>query len=135
MAALLLSVLCLTGCSDGPVYEVILPVGYEESVCDYPVIYVLPQDGHYLDTSGITEQLVQKMENGEALQAIIIKPEFMEDSDIMEDMTNIVQEVDAEYKTIENKKYRALIGTGTGGYLAYAVGLEERSSVLGWELI
>lgn len=126
MAALLLSVLCLTGCSDGPVYEVILPVGYEESVCDYPVIYVLPQDGHYLDTSGITEQLVQKMENGEALQAIIIKPEFMEDSDIMEDMTNIVQEVDAEYKTIENKKYRALIGTGTGGYLAYAVGLEER---------
>lgn len=126
LAALLFSVLCLTGCSDGPVYEVILPVGYEESVCDYPVIYVLPQDGHYLDTSGISELLVQEMEAGDALQAILIKPEFAEDSDVVEEMAAIVQEVDAEYKTIEDKKYRALIGTGTGGYLAYAVGLEDR---------
>ena len=86
LGALLLSMLCLTGCAEGPVYEVILPMGYEESVSDYPVIYVLPQDGYYLDNSGITEQFVQKMEEGNALQAIIIKPEFTTESDLMEEM-------------------------------------------------
>ena len=125
IVAFLLSMLCLTGCSEGPVYEVVLPVGYEESIVDYPVIYVMPQDGYYLDTSGITELLVQEMEE-DALEAIIIKPEFADDANVAEVMAEIVQEVDTEYKTIEDKKYRVLVGTGTGGYLSYAVGLEDR---------
>lgn len=103
----------------------ILPVGYEESVSAYPVIYVLPQDGYYLDTSGISELLVQKMEE-DALGAIIIKPEFTKDDNVVETMAAVVQDVDAEYRTIGDKKYRALVGTGTGGYLAYTIGLENR---------
>ena len=62
---LALSLFCLTGCknsADSGIYEVILPAGYEESVNDYPVLYILPQNGQYLDDSGMTERFVKEME-------------------------------------------------------------------------
>ena len=40
------SVFCFCGCSGeaGGVYETVLPRGYDESIFEYPVIYVLPQN-------------------------------------------------------------------------------------------
>lgn len=128
---LVLSMLCLTGCTsanDTGIYEVFLPEGYEESGADYPVVYVLPQDGYNLDNSGISELLVKEMEEGSVLDAIIIKPEFEKDADVIDEMNKIVTSVDAQYRTIAEKKYRVLAGTGTGGYLAYTLGFSERDT-------
>lgn len=122
------SVFCFCGCSGeaGGVYETVLPRGYDESIFEYPVIYVLPQNGYDLDDSRITELLDDEIQEGNLPDAIIIKPKFSDDSDVLEEMKWIVQDVDSQYATIDNKKYRVLAGTGTGGYLAYSIGLAER---------
>lgn len=122
------TVLCMCGCSDkaGGIYETVLPRGYDDSIAEYPVIYVLPQNGYDLDDSRITELLDEEMQEGNIPDAIIIRPQFSEDSDVMEEMKWIVQDVDSRYAAIDSKKYRILIGTGTGGYLSYAMGLAER---------
>ena len=128
---LVLGVLLLTGCgtaNDTGIYEVFLPEGYEESAGDYPVIYVMPQNGYYLDDSGISELLVKEMEEGNMLDAIIVKPEFEKDTDIIEEIHKIVTSVDAEYRTVAEKDARVLVGTGTGGYLAYTLGLSEQDT-------
>lgn len=122
------TVLCLCGCSDkaGGIYETVLPRGYDDSIAEYPVIYVLPQNGYNLDDSRITELLDEEMKEGNIPDAIIIRPQFSEDSDVIEEMKWIVQDVDSKYGTIDSKKYRILVGTGTGGYLSYTIGLSER---------
>ena len=128
---LVLSLLCLTGCQssvDSGVYEVVLPAGYEESVNDYPVLYILPENGHYLDDSGLTERFVKEMEEGHMLDMIIVKPEFEKEVDVIEEMQKIVASVESEYKVIKTKDHRVLVGTGVGGYLAYTVGLTERET-------
>ena len=84
---LALMLFCLTGCTgatDSGIYEVALPAGYEESVNDYPVLYILPQNGHYLDDSGLTELFVKEMEEGHMLDMIIVKPEFEKETDVIE---------------------------------------------------
>lgn len=126
-----MSLLCLTGCTgaaDSGIYEVILPAGYEESVNDYPVLYILPQNGYYLDDSGMTERFVKEMEEGTMMDMIIVRPEFEKESDVIEEMKKIVASVESEYKAIKTKKHRILAGTGIGGYLAYTVGLTERET-------
>jgi len=121
---------CLAGCSGGGTaggsYEVILPEEYKESGAKYPVVYVLPQDGYEKDDSGISELLTENMAEGNLLDVIIVKPAFEEDADITAAMKTIVDQVDSEYNTIKNKKYRALMGTGAGGYMAYKIALEDR---------
>lgn len=131
VAMLILGMLFLTGCrtaNDTGIYEVFLPVGYEESGMKYPVVYVMPQNGYYLDDSGISEILVKEMEEGNMLDAIIVKPEFEKDADVIEEMKKITTSVDSQYRTIADKKGRVLVGTGTGGYLAYTIGLSEKES-------
>jgi len=126
---LILGMLCLMGCTsanDTGVYEVFLPAGYEESTVEYPVVYVLPQDGYNLDNSGISELLVKEMEEGKIVDVIIVKPEFDKKSDVIEEMNKIVTNVDTQYRTIAEKKYRVL--AGTGGYLAYTIGFSERDT-------
>lgn len=128
---LMMLLLCMTGCkslTDAGIYEVILPDGYEESVADYPVLYILPQDGQYLDDSGMTEAFVNEMENDSLMDMIIVKPEFEKEANVIEEMKKIVASVESEYKVIKTKKHRILIGTGVGGYLAYTVGLAERDT-------
>lgn len=109
-------------------YEVSLPASYETAERNYPVVYVLPQDGYAADDSGITEKLNQAMADGMATEMIIVRPIFKNDADIHGVMSALVAEVDASYRTIADKNYRAVIGTGTGGYLAYILGLTEGSA-------
>lgn len=106
-------------------YDVILPQDYEEESRNYPVVYVLPQNGYSMDDSGIAEQLQKTMD------VIIVRPVFAEGADIHGTMEALVKEVDTSYRTIADKKYRAVMGTGTGGYLAYILGFtDEKDSVL-----
>jgi len=131
LGILVLAAFCMTGCKnsvDTGVYEVILPSGYEESINDYPVLYILPQNGHYLDDSGMTELFVKEMEEGKMLDMIIVKPEFEKEADVIEEMQKIVASVESEYKVIKTKNHRVLAGTGVGGYLAYTVGLTDRET-------
>jgi len=100
-------------------YEVTLPGNYETDQRNYPVVYVLPQDGYHADDSGIVEML------HEYIEAIIVRPVFEADTNIHGAMETLVQHVDGTYRTIADKKYRALVGTGTGGYLSYVLGLTE----------
>lgn len=112
-------------------YEVILPEGYEESEQKYPVIYVMPQDGYAKDDSGLAELLQEHfVENGEM---ILVKVSFGKNAEICESMSVLVDEVDAAYRTMKGNVYRALVGTGVGGYLSYVVGLNKTTifSVIG----
>lgn len=105
-------------------YQVTLPDGYDENHA-YPVIYVMPQDGKTADDSGITEKLQNAMKSGKSTSAIIVRPQFTEDDDIYAVMKEIVAEVDGSYHTIPDAEHRAIVGTGTGGYLAYILGITE----------
>lgn len=112
-------------------YEVILPESYEESKDNYPVIYVLPKDGINVDASGLTESLVSAMNEGIGTQMIIVKPSFAEDADVVETMKALAEVVDKSYRTIPEKECRVLAGTGVGGYLAYAIPINNEGTFAG----
>lgn len=103
-------------------YEISLPESYDEENRNYPVVYVLPQDGYAIDDSGIAEMLQ------EHLEMIIVRPQFEKDSNLFDVMEVLMDEIDDSYRTIEDRMYRGLVGTGTGGYLAYRLGLEGGES-------
>ena len=100
-------------------YEVLLPEGYDTEDRSYPVVYVMPQDGYQADDSGIAEKL------HECMEVIIVRPELEQGLDVHSAMGNLVKEIDELYRTASDKKFRAVMGTGTGGYLAYVLGLAE----------
>lgn len=140
-----LSALCLTaavfftGCggtkaeeisTDSIEYQVILPEDYETSGLEYPVVYCLPDDGLSMsgsstDEVGIVNLLQQEMADGRAAEMILVCPAFQEGTDLHAVMESLVKEVDSGYRTLADQQYRAVMGTGTGGYLAYAIGLTE----------
>lgn len=101
-------------------YEVFLPEGYDDSDEEYPVVYVLPQDGYAIDDSGIAEKLHEAMDN-----VIVVKVSFDKDEDVPAALKSTANEMDYSYRTIAKPDYRALVGTGTGGYLAYILGITE----------
>lgn len=113
----------------GSNYSVTVPADYDPDK-SYPVVYVMPEDGYNTDNSGIATDLKAAMENGICTDMIIVRPNFAEDDDLHAVMAKIVEEVDAKYSTIESAEYRALVGTGTGGYLAYILGLTEVKEVV-----
>jgi len=119
------SMLCACGRSGGDPnakvssYEVLLPEGYDSEDRNYPVVYVMPQDGYEADDSGIAEKLHDRME------VIIIRPVLEQGLDVHSAMGNLVKEVDETYRTAPDKKFRAVVGTGAGGYLAYVLGLAD----------
>lgn len=127
MICILIGMCALAGCGKSggnsaakvSSYEVSLPQNYESESRSYPVIYVMPQNGYGVDDSGITELLQAKMD------VIIVRPAFAEGLDIHGAMNNLVKEIDKTYRTADDKQFRAVIGTGTGGYLSYILGLTE----------
>ena len=106
-------------------YEVLLPEGYDSEDRSYPVVYVMPQDGYKADDSGIAEKL------HECMEVIIVRPVLEEGLDVHSAMGNLVKEVDETYRTAPDKKFRAVVGTGAGGYLAYVLGLAEGAAFSG----
>lgn len=64
-----------------PRFEVTLPAGYETDGQNYPVIYLLPQNGFDADDSGLTEKLIAAMEAGLGTDMIIVRPVFTQGGD------------------------------------------------------
>ena len=108
----------------GSNYSVTVPSDYNPDK-SYPVVFVMPEDGYNTDNSGIAANLKAAMDKGICTDMIIVRPNFDEDDDLHVVMAEIVEEVDAKYSTIESAEYRAIVGTGTGGYLAYILGLTD----------
>ena len=109
--------------------DVTLPEGYEETDVRYPVIYLMPESGIGMDESGIAQLLAAQMEKEEAADTIIARPAFEAGGDPLAALQDAIAEVDAAYRTMPEKAYRALMGTGAGGYLSYALGLEMMDDV------
>jgi len=109
-------------------YKVYTPAGYNrfDESRQYPVIYVMPQNGYKMDNSGLVKKLQSAMKNGECTQMIIVTPEFSKWTDIHAAMESLVEKIDARYNTLEGAEYRAVVGTGVGGYLAYIAGITEK---------
>ena len=121
--ALLLVLLAIPAFALGDVceYAVSLPEGYDAGDARYPVIFVLPEDGCTMDNSGLSSLLEG------AVSAIIVRPAFETGADPAAELSALAAEVDSQYRTIADGEHRALVGTGVGGYLAYAIGLAEES--------
>lgn len=106
-------------------YEVTLPAGYETDGLNYPVIYLLPQDGFAADDSGLAECFAAAMETGQGANMLIVRPILQADADPAAQIAAIVEAVDGAYRTIPDAAHRVAAGTGAGGYLAYALTLQE----------
>ncbi|MBQ8619405.1 MAG: hypothetical protein IJ418_18140 [Clostridia bacterium] len=104
--------------------SVVLPNNYETSGQNYPVIYLLPQSGHAMDDSGLTDKLLWAMEEQLGLEMIIVKPQFDAQDDPAAVLRSAIEQTDAQYRTAKDPQYRVLMGTGVGGYMAYALGLD-----------
>ena len=102
-------------------YQVILTDGYGENGLKYPVVYIMPQDGYSADSSQLTETMLETMKGDSGMDMIIVCPTFTSAMDVRSVMEAIVTDVDAKYATIPDAAHRAVMGVGTGGYLAYIV--------------
>ncbi|MDO4741689.1 MAG: hypothetical protein Q4A66_13560, partial [Eubacteriales bacterium] len=123
---LLMLGLCMPAMAMGasaPAYEVVLPDGYAQGE-HYPAAYILPQDALAGDDGGIASRLAQAMKEGTCAPMVLVLPKFEAGTDAVAAMKALIEEIDSKYQTLDGKEYRALMGTGAGGYLAYALGLE-----------
>ena len=109
-----------------PSYKITLPAGYQTDGLNYPVLYVLPQDGFTPDDSELTEQLTASMAAEHGIEMIIVRPAFTE-GDPLAQINAVIAAVDGAYRTIPDPAHRAAVGTGVGGYLAYALTLADGS--------
>ena len=106
-------------------YEVTLPAGYDTDGLNYPVIYLLPQNGFAADDSGLAECFAAAMEAGQGANMLIVRPSLKADADPAAQIAAVVEAVDGAYRTIPDPAHRIAAGTGAGGYLAYALTLRE----------
>ncbi len=104
--------------------SVVLPNDYAASGQNYPVVYLLPQSGFAMDDSGLTGKLLWAMEEQLGLEMIIVKPQFDAQDDPAAVLRSAIEQTDARYRTAKGPEYRVLMGTGVGGYMAYALGLD-----------
>ena len=103
---------------------VTLPPSYETGSQNYPVIYLLPEDGAQADTSDLRAALLTAMEQQLGLEMIIVQPAFTGQDDPAAVLRRAIENTDAQYRTAKGPAYRVLMGTGVGGYMAYALGLD-----------
>ncbi len=130
---LALAILCALApaafAQEAPVkYQVITPDGYDaEPGRRYPVIYLLPQSGIGADDSSLGDLLTKQMEERAGTKMIIVKPVFAQGDSIITGMESVIAEVDRDYRTVAAPGCCLAMGTGSGGYLAYALLLAEDS--------
>ncbi|MBR5560829.1 MAG: hypothetical protein IKU73_05380 [Clostridia bacterium] len=126
LLALLLLVPALCGAQEA---AVILPAGYETSGQNYPVVYLLPEDGYQSDDAGLCTALQSAMANHLGLEMIIVKPIFTAQDDPASVLREAIAATDSAYRTAGGASCRVLMGTGVGGYMAYALGLDMADEV------
>ena len=127
LLCMLLAVSVLAEDGTGDALHVTLPDGYADSGLRYPVLYVMPEDG--LGTIDESLRLKLKEEMTDHLSMIIVQPEFSEGDDLIAKMKEIILDTESTYRVAKGKAYRVLMGTGVGGYLAYALGLELQEEI------
>lgn len=107
-------------------YQVVLPEGYDpDGGLQYPVMYLLPEDGLGNYPEGMEDVLQDTMSGEKGMDMILVKPVFTMDMDVRQVMDLVAADVDAKYNTVPGAANRAVVGTGVGGYLAYILGLTE----------
>lgn len=103
-------------------YDVTLPSNYSSNTAiNYPVIYVMPEDGFGSHSNNIAGLI-----NGtNGIKAIFVKPTFSAGMDLYAETQALVAEIDSKYRTIENPTFRAVVGNGTGAYMAYILAMTD----------
>jgi enterochelin esterase-like enzyme len=129
-------------------YVVYLPEGYDESTARYPVLYVL----HGLPATGTGYRgmsFVQPALDRTSLSAIVVAPQASRTGETDPEYLDrgpgdrwdtaltreLVETVDARFRTIRSRSARALIGLSAGGYGAmhlFLKHLDEFSVVESW---
>ena len=128
LACLLLLMLVCIGAGAEASYEVITPSDYQTSGFKYPVVFVMPEDGYNNSrNNALVGMLQEAMKGSKKLDMMIVLPSFEKNDDLHEEMKQIVQQLEnsEKYKDmlLSGAKNRAVIGTGTGGYMAYVIGM------------
>jgi len=106
-------------------YDVVKPSGYSTNY-NYPVVYVMPEDGY----SSQTNDLAGKLQAADGMDMLIVKPKFTAGMDLYAEMDALIAEVDSKYSTIADPNFRAVVGTGVGGYMAYVLGLSNNKAAV-----
>ena len=118
------------GTTEEHAYKVYLPAGYSEDN-SYPTVYLMPQDGYaskqYVD-DGIQARLDELISSAAILPMVFVMPDFAEGDDYRALLPEIIADVEADYSVIEDKDYRAILGVGVGGYMAYETAFVSKST-------
>lgn len=106
-------------------YEVTTPAGYDanDENTNYPVLFVLPDDGITGNAAALTEALSAALASDAIMNTIVVKPSFVSVADndkasVYDAVSAIITKVDDEYNTVASPSARAVLGTKVGGYLA-----------------
>lgn len=106
-------------------YDVVKPSGYSNNY-NYPVVYVMPEDGY----SSHSNDIAGKLQAANGMDMLIIKPKFTAGMDLYAEIDALIADVDAKYNTIADANFRAVVGTNVGGYMAYVLGLSDNKSAV-----
>ncbi len=110
-------------------YRVYLPQNYSADQ-KYPTVYLMPYDGYsadrYID-DGIEALLDELMATQEAVDMVVVMPEFTASDDYSVKLEALVEEVEEKYSVIPDRRYRAILGVNVGGYMALETALIEKS--------
>jgi len=109
--------------------NVITPSGYSKNV-QYPVVYVMPEDGYASHTNKLATKLQSEMAAGDIMDMVIVETTFTKGGDLYADMAALIADVEAEYSVIPSASHRAVVGTGVGGYMAYVLTLTDNKAVV-----
>lgn len=132
LLAVMLLVVCLAiPAAAGAVAKgnVITPSGYSKNV-QYPVVYVMPEDGYASHTNKLAAKLQSEMAAGDIMDMVIVETTFTQGGDLYADMAALIADVEAEYSVIPSASHRAVVGTGVGGYMAYVLTLTDNKAVV-----
>ncbi len=135
LACMLLLVSVCAGAGAAAEYTVIEPAGFDGSNMKYPVVYVMPEDGYTNSTENpLAKKLQEAMNSGDGMSMLLVMPSFDKNSTLTlrEQLAELVNEIDNtayKNKTVADPKFRAIVGSGIGGYMAYASMLDESGAV------
>ncbi|MBQ7052931.1 MAG: hypothetical protein IJN79_09040 [Clostridia bacterium] len=109
--------------------NVITPSGYTKDV-QYPVVYVMPEDGYADHSSKLASKLQAEMAAGDIMDMVIVETTFTKGSELHADMAALIADIEANYSVIPSASHRAVVGTGVGGHMAYMLTLSDGSSAI-----
>ena len=111
-------------------YRVYVPETYTETQ-KYPSVYLMPYDGYsanqYFD-DGIEAALDEIMGSDEAIDMIVVMPEYKAGEDYVAKFPELIEEIESNYSVIADPNYRALLGVNVGGYMALETATIESNS-------